>query len=252
MNKEILRNVLRTSSVEFSYAEIEKMLNDELEKSTEEMDTELVELCIDVLSNYVNEGNKIFDEEALPKKAKTCKKPIVKKIFLIAAIVSVILTLSITVSANIFDIDLPAEIVKIFGDRIILNLSGGSKENNALDDNGLLSAFSGEKCVIESETFNESRKETIIQFYVKDSKIHGTIVVFPYSVTDKGLIDNNVFKNVEQIKQLVIDGIEVTVTSFTDSSVFASYNTDKFNISILFNDTNIESVVEFLENRTGE
>lgn len=252
MNKEILRNVLRTSSVEFSYAEIEKMLNDELEKSTEEMDTELVELCIDVLSNYVNEGNKIFDEEALPKKAKTRKKPIVKKIFLVAAIVSVILTLSITVSANIFDIDLPAEMVKIFGDRILLNLAGDSKENNALDDNGLLSAFSGEKCVIESKTFNENKNETKIQFSIKASEIYGEIVILPYSVTDKGLVDNNIFKNVEQIKQLVIDEIDVTVTSFTDERVFVSYNTDKFNVSIAFNNANIDEVVKFLENRIGE
>ena len=71
MNKEILKNLMRTSSVEFTYDEINEMLNEELEKSPEEMDTELVELCIDVLSNYVNEGNKIFDEEVLPKKAKT-------------------------------------------------------------------------------------------------------------------------------------------------------------------------------------
>ncbi len=252
MNKEILKNVLRTSSVEFSYAEIEKMLNDELEKSTEEMDTELVELCIDVLSNYVNEGNKTLDEEVLPKKAKTGKKPIAKKIFLIAAIVSVILTLSITVSANIFDIDLPAEMVKIFVDRIVLNLSGEAKDNNTLAENGLLRAFHSENCVIESETFDESRKETIIQFSVKDSKMYGTIIILPYSVTDKGLIDNNVFKNVEQIKHLVIDEIEVTVTSFADERVFVSYNTDKINASVAFNNTNIDEVVKFLENRTGE
>lgn len=251
MNKEILKNVLRTSSVEFSYAEIEKMLNDELEKSTEEMDTELVELCIDVLSNYVNEGNKIFDEEALPKKAKTCKKPIVKKIFLIAAIVSVILTLSITVSANIFDIDLPEEMVKIFGDRILLNLSG-SNSNDTLNEDGLLSAFHSDTCVIESRSFDEDRNETKICFSVKDSKIYGVIMVLPYFVTYEGLIDNNVFKDVEQIKQLVVDGIEVTVASFTDERVFVLYNTDKFNITILFNDTNIDSAVEFLENRTGE
>ncbi len=245
MNKEILRNVLRTSSVEFSYAEIEKMLNDELEKSTEEMDTELVELCIDVLSNYVNEGNKTFDEKVLPKKDKTGKKPIAKKIFLIAAIVSVILTLSITVSANIFDIDLPEEMVKIFGDRILLNLSGGHS-NDALDD-GLLRAFYSKNCVIESRYFDEKSNETKIQFSVKDSQMYGTIVVQPYYVVNKGLVDNNIFLNVEQIKSIVIDGIDVVISSFSDGCIFVSYNTNEFNVSIAIIDSNIDDVVKFLK-----
>lgn len=252
MNKEILKNVLRTSSVEFSYAEIEKMLNDELEKSTEEMDTELVELCIDVLSNYVNEGNKIFDEEALPKKAKTYKKPIVKKIFLVAAIVSVILTLSITVSANIFDIDLPAEMVKIFGDRIILNLSGESKDNNSLDEEGLLSVFYSEKCVIESRSFDEDKNETKIQFSVNDTEVYGNITILPYFLLDNGLGDNSLFTNIEQIKQIVINETELTVASAADGYVFVAYNTDDKNILIDFFNASIEEVVKLLEKGTGE
>ena len=252
MNKEILKNVLRTSSVEFSYAEIEKMLNDELEKSTEEMDTELVELCIDVLSNYVNEGNKIFDEEALPKKAKTRKKPIVKKIFLLAAIVSVILTLSITVSANIFDIDLPAEMVKIFGDRIILNLSGEAKDNNSLDEEGLLSVFYSEKCVIESRSFDEDKNETKIQFSVNDTEVYGNITILPYFLLDNGLGDNSLFTNIEQIKQIVINETELTVASAADGYVFVAYNTDDKNILIDFFNASIEEVVKLLENGTGE
>jgi len=252
MNKEILKNVLRTSSVEFSYAEIEKMLNDELEKSTEEMDTELVELCIDVLSNYVNEGNKIFDEEALPKKAKTCKKPIVKKIFLVAAIVSVVLMLSITVSANIFDIDLPAEIVKIFGDRISLNLTGESKDNNSLDEEGLLSVFYSEKCVIESRSFDEDKNETKIQFSVNDTEVYGNITILPYFLLDNGLGDNSLFTNIEQIKQIVINETELTVASAADGYVFVAYNTDAKNILIDFFNASIEEVVKLLENGTGE
>lgn len=252
MNKEILKNVLRTSSVEFSYAEIEKMLNDELEKSTEEMDTELVELCIDVLSNYVNEGNKIFDEEALPKKAKTRKKPIVKKIFLVAAIVSVILTLSITVSANIFDIDLPAEMVKIFGDRIVLNLSGESKTDEVLDESGLLNVFYSDKCVIESKVFNENKKETKIQFSVKESKMHGDITILPYSLIDTGLEDKSLFVNVEQIKQLIVCKTELIIASSTNGYVMVEYNTDEKNILINFFDASIDEVIKFFENGTGE
>lgn len=252
MNKEILKNVLRTSSVEFSYAEIEKMLNDELEKSTEEMDTELVELCIDVLSNYVNEGNKIFDEEVLPKKAKNRKKSIVKKIFLVAAIVSVILTLSITVSANIFDIDLPAEMVKIFGDRIILNLSGESKDNNSLNEEGLLSVFYSEKCVIESKSFDEDKNETMIQFSVKDSEMYGNITVLPYSLIDDCLKDKNLFVNIEKIKQLVICETELIIASSTNEYVMVEYSTDGTNVFIDFFNASMDEVIKFLEKGTGE
>lgn len=252
MNKEILKNLMRTSSVEFTYDEINEMLNEELEKSPEEMDTELVEICIDALSSFIDEGNKPAEKESVQEKTKTIKKSIVKKIFLVAAIVSVILTLSITVSANIFDIDLPEGMVKIFGDRIVLNLSGKSKTDEVLDESGLLNVFYSDKCVIESKTFNENKNETIIQFSVKNSEMYGTIIILPYSVTDKGLTGNSVFKNVEQIKHIVIDEIDVTVTSFADERVFVSYNTDKFNVSIAFNNANIDEVVKFLENRIGE
>ena len=252
MNKEILRNVLRTSSVEFSYAEIEKMLNDELEKSTEEMDTELVELCIDVLSNYVNEGNKPAEKESVQEKAKTSKKSIVKKIFLVAAIVSVILTLSITVSANIFDIDLPAEMVKIFGDRIVLNLSGEAKENNSLTEEGLFSVFYSEKCEIESKVFNENKKETKIKFSVKESEIYGNIVILPYYLIENGLKDNNVFMNVEQMEQIIIGTTEIVIASSTNGLVFVRYCTDEKNILINFFNASIDEVIKFLKIGTGE
>lgn len=252
MNKEILKNVLSTSSVEFTYDEINKMLNDELEKSPEEMDTELVEICIDALSNYIDSGNKTADKKLMPVKTKACKKSIVKKMFLVAAIISIVLMLAITVSANIFNIDLPEEMVKIFGDRIVLNLSEDSKENNTLDENGLLSAFYSEKCVIESRSFVESRSETIIQFSVKNSEMYGTIDILPYSVTDKGLKDKNVFMNVEQVKQMVIGETEIVIASSADGFAFVSYNTEDNSVLIDFFNATVDDVVEFLENKTGE
>ncbi len=248
MNKEILKNVLRTSSVEFTYDEINKMLNDELEKSPEEMDTELVEICIDALSNYIDSGNKTADEKLIPIKTKATKKSIVRKVFFAAAIVLIILTLSITVSANIFNIDLPEEMVKIFGDRILLNLSGETKENNTLDENGLFSVFSSEKCVIESKSFDEKKNETKIQFSVKDSEMYGNITILPYSLIDNGLEDESLFVDVEQIKQIVICETELIIASSADEYVMVAYNTDERNVFIDFFNTSIDEVIKFLKN----
>ena len=49
MNKKILKEILKTESVSFSYEEIQQILDEELEKSADEMDTQLIDLCIDVL-----------------------------------------------------------------------------------------------------------------------------------------------------------------------------------------------------------
>ena len=252
MNKEILKNLMRTSSVEFTYDEINEMLNEELEKFPEEMDTELVEICIDALSSFIDEGNKPAEKESVQEKTKTSKKSIVKKIFLVAAIVSVILTLSITVSANIFDIDLPEGMVKIFGDRIVLNLSGEAKDNNSLDEDGLFSVFSSEKCAIESKVFNENKKETKIQFSVKESEIYGNIVILPYYLIENGLKDNNVFINVEQMEQIIIGTTEIVIASSTNGLVFVRYCTDEKNILINFFNASIDEVIKFLKIGTGE
>lgn len=252
MNKEILKNLLRTSSVEFTYDEINKMLNDELEKSPEEMDTELVEICIDALSNYIDSDNETVDENVIPLKTKASKKSIAKKIIIAAAIVSIILMLSITVSANIFNIDLPEEIVKIFSDRISLNLTGESKEDNTLDENGLFSVFSSEKCVIESRSYDENKNETKMQFSVQDSKMHGDITILPYSLIDTGLEDKSLFVNVEQIKQLIVCKTELIIASSTNEYVMVEYNTDEKNILINFFDASMDEVIKFFENGTGE
>ena len=54
MNKEILYEILNSKSETLSSAEIESILNEELDKSPQEMDTDLVDLCLEAL-NLVDE-----------------------------------------------------------------------------------------------------------------------------------------------------------------------------------------------------
>lgn len=119
-------------------------------------------------------------------------------------------------------------------------------------EDGLLSVFHSDKCVIESKTFNENKNETIIQFSVKDSEMYGTIVVLPYSLIYDCLHDKNLFMDIELIRRMHIDGIEVTAMSSAKGDVYASYNTSGFNVSCIVYEATIDEVVEFLENRIGE
>lgn len=56
-SKDIIQ-FLKSEPMTFTYEEIEQMMDDELSKAPEEMDTDFVDLCADVLNNAVAESTK--------------------------------------------------------------------------------------------------------------------------------------------------------------------------------------------------
>lgn len=96
--------------------DLKRIIDEESEKSEEEMDTELIEYCLDALNALEEKGKdkKKGEGDANGKRIKIS----IKKI--IAAVVAAVVLLigSLSVSAMIFDFDLSDRIVEFYQDRI--------------------------------------------------------------------------------------------------------------------------------------
>lgn len=254
MNKEIMKNILEASSAELTKEEIQALLDEELNKSEEETDTGLIELCIEALSREADSAeDSCENSKGNIKKIKHRK---IKKIFIIAAVVSVIAIITITASANVFIIDAESGIVNIFGKQISLNISAlrnkEAEENNydEFKDTYLFPVFRSNNCKLKSkETTSDTRKT--IEFTFTDSGISGYIDITD-NIFDKDFpIDTNIYTNVEQVKQIVIHQVDILIVSSANGSVQTFYNADDHNYCIFFEDISITEAIKLLEKEKG-
>lgn len=116
MDKKVLGQILQTKSMPFSYSEIEQLMDEELEKGPDEMDTELIDLCLDILEGRTDEAEKA-------QSANKTKKIKFKKILLISAIIALIVAVSIPVSANVLNLDASNGAVKFFKEHFSIDFS---------------------------------------------------------------------------------------------------------------------------------
>lgn len=110
------------------------MLDEELAKPPEEMDTDLVDLCLDALDGKFDNipdstADKISADNDCDAKSKNKKRVKIGRILLIAAIVALILGLSVTAGAKFLSIDASEDVVQYSDDGFNVNL-----KNNTSDD----------------------------------------------------------------------------------------------------------------------
>ena len=250
MYKEIMKNILETSSAELTKEEIQDILDSELNKNEEEMDTELIELCIEAL-NREDDSAEVSCENSKGniKKIKHCK---IKKIFIIAAVVSVITILTITAGAKVFVVDAESGIVNIFGKQISLDISALKnkeiEENNYDEFKGtnLFPVFRSNNCKLKTKE-NTSETRRTIEFTFTDSGISGYIDITKNIFNKDFSVDTNIYTNAEQIKQIVIHQVDTLIVSSTNGRVQVFYNADNQNYYILFEDISITEVIALLE-----
>ncbi len=249
MNKEILKNILKASSAEFSYEEIRNMLDEELEKPEEEMDSDLIELCIEALSRE----NTVENTDKTEGVANTKKKTNIRRIFLIAAIVAVLSIVTVSAGADIFSIDTENGIVCIFGKQISLNIKSLNHEKvfeelkkQGIDNVHLLPVFLDDTCDLEIE--NTQTDMQTIKFVFSSTDIYGKIMIRTNSTVKYNLESIQLLSDVEQIEQININGTDVIVVSTTDSRIVTYYNSENSNYKIFFNNSSFEEVFNLLEN----
>lgn len=181
MTKETLIKILSEKSMPFSEKEIHEMLDAELEKDPAEMDTDFVDLCLDVLDGKYGEGYYVEDDDnddnnsgsadkdtdtdngAEDKKDKPNKKKIkFGKALLIAAVITVTLACSITAGAKLVQINASDDTVTYNGDHFSINLNGKDAENTVEDIVQTLTQDGIENVVLPSAILND---EYVIKDY---------------------------------------------------------------------------------------
>lgn len=229
MNKEILYEILSSKSETLSSAEIESILNEELDKSPQEMDTDLVDLCIDAL-------NKV-DEKKLNNRKKKYR---LSKILIAAALFAIIIGISIPVCAKYFDVNVPEGIVAIYKDCFNIDISNesGIKDIAAQLQNDGLDNVVLPKIVFEYETFitdyyhDDCSSNFNIQFLYENRKVNGSITIEKYDEYDFFTGQSKVVSDFDSVEQLVQNGTMVLIFSKDDMS-YINYSVDKIEYNII-------------------
>lgn len=98
MKKEAFAEILKINALKLTRSEIEAVMNEELGKPPELIDAELIDLCIEALEGKSAEikGDNLRSIN---------KKFTIKKALFIAAIISILLICSVSISADVINID---------------------------------------------------------------------------------------------------------------------------------------------------
>ena len=197
---------------------LNRIIDEEMEKSEEEMDTELIEYCLDKLSKLEAEAPDTEEKKGNGDSNGKHIKLKLKKVIAIAAAIAVILIGTLSVSAVVFDVNLFDGIVELYNDYIRINFDKtddkaneyqllGTELAKELADNGfsvvlLPEAFFSEEYNItkmEYETF-EYINSVNIMFEYKNKL--GNIQISEYAIEE--IVPDveflNVTSNIEEIE----------------------------------------------------
>lgn len=216
MNNETLYEILISKSETLSSVEIEGILNEELDKSPEEMDTDLVDLCLEAL-NTVDE-----------KKLNNRKRKInISKILIAAVIFVTVILISIPVCAKFLSINVPDGVVTIYKDCFHIDISQDEYINDIagrLEEDGINDAVLP-NILFELETRNSdySKEEmgnyTMINFSFTNDEIEGHVTIQKYNSGFDFFVDeDNASSGFERIDYFDINGVKVLVFGNNDIS----------------------------------
>lgn len=251
MENETLKKILKEKSVSFTAEELQLMIDEELEKSEEEMDTDLIDKCLDALDE-IDEANAVVKKKRIK----------LRKALLIAAIIAVLLSIAIPVCAKYLHINASADVVKQFDDYFDVDLTEKSSADDKIDDitQSLKKAGIAE-VVLPMEILNDDYEK--YDFYVDDLNEFTKNISFVSSKNDLNcnvVIDsylnncdfslgqikaNNMF---EHVKQLDIIDVDVLVFSKNGengiSYIYYIYGDYEYNIALNCDFEEAEKIAE--------
>ena len=253
MNDSTLKEVLKVNFLSFSKEEIENIMEEELEKAPEEMDTELIDMCLDIL---MGEPKKRADEDLAASPAvsdKKAKRINFKKGILVAAIITLLLSIAIPVSANVFNIDVSENILKIYEKFFDLDFEREIQNKDLfiiLSEHELndiiLPLYLYDHCEISDfEKFEKNFLSHIsFNFSCKEDNIYGRARLDSMGnemdfINGEMLIDGNY----DQVKQLTVNGIDVVVFSEKDDC-FIVYSVNNVEYHIVVKGVSFNKAVE--------
>lgn len=124
MDKLKLTDTLKSKSMTLTVGEIESIMDEELNKSPDEMDTELIELCADLLDKayFKPETANLTDNTSLSDNKKSKNKKLkLGRFLLIAALITVCISVAVPVGAKCIYSNASNDIVEYDGEKYILS-----------------------------------------------------------------------------------------------------------------------------------
>lgn len=227
MNKEILYEILKSESESLSTAEIEGILNEELDKSPDEMDTDLVDLCLEALTTV--------DEEKLNKRKRKIR---IERLLIAAIIFALLIGLSVPVCAKFFSIDVPDGVVSFYNDCFNIDISQDGRVDDILarlERDGISDAVLP-KAVFSAETeisYYELKFDSEVDFSFSCSDINGYVTIEKHDAYDFVENQYKATDAFDNVKQLDVNGLSVLVFCNNDVS-YISYavNNVEYNIAV--------------------
>lgn len=142
--------IAESGLMDLSCEQIKELIKNETEKDYDKIDTEFIDVCFELLEFKQQEKN-TFDKNS------RIKKSVLKNVFIYAAIISVFVVTTLTVSAYAFHFNIPEQISYLISNKANtdINLSfANSKANTHISDNS------------NSKLVNKIKKQGISQFTI--------------------------------------------------------------------------------------
>jgi len=241
MNNNTTREILKSNTVTLTRAEIEAIMNEELEKDVDEMDAQLVTLCLEALTGEnFSESRGVAKEETTgtPPAITPIRKNKTIKIILVAAILISLMLLTVSVGADVMDINVSDKILEVYDDFFKVDLNGEVESTDlktVLFENELehlvLPQYLYQDCEISGFEVVQSEESIKVHFNFINTKdsLEGN-----FSCYTRG-IDYN-FSNGKQ----KIDNKHKPAKELTSNNInILAYKNEK-NSAIIYSDKNIE------------
>lgn len=230
MNKEILYEILKSKSETLSSAEIESIMNEELDKSPEDMDTDLIDLCLEALNTV--------DEEKLNRKKRKYR---FGRVIIAAAVFALVIGITIPVCAKYLSINVPAGIVTIYKECFNIDLTN---KNDVIDIASKLERDGIDGIILPEIMFNttttiadyhceNSDSSVTIEFAFHNNDTNGYVTIEKYNSYDFLIRNKKASSDFENFKTIITDNINILVFG-TDNYSYISYivgNTE-YNITL--------------------
>ncbi len=254
ITKEMLEKFISDSSQELPLEEIEALMDSEVEKPEDEMDTELVDMCAAILAKAYNPGykeekpNEMYRPWEDEKKPEAPKKKTVRfrYVLIAAAILVIVFTVALPAGARLFDNKASDGIIQFYDDFFKINLNKDEPTTAANKDavsemiiNSLDFFMLPE--VLRGDEYEKSARLTqddlLTIFYIdvtnKSTQISGQILITQYKDKNTDMTNGqvNVSDEHRNYKQLTIDGKEIIVFG-RDNTSYINYSDGTTNYQI--------------------
>ncbi len=273
LTEEVLKKILEEKSMEFTLDEIEQLMNSEVAKPEEEMDTELVDMCASILAKAYNPDykeerpTKMFRpwemeaaETASPEKPKKKVIPF-KRVLIVAAAVSLVVVVffALPAGAALFGKSDSDGVIGFYKDFFRINVSDEETTQTEEDwINQLILENLHTRMLPQALLDEKYEKKPVVQqsddvttIYIQLTNevenINGNILITEYKNENANAVNGfgNVSDKHRNFKQLLVDGKEIIVFGREEQS-YINYSDGSTNYEIAL-DCDFDTMVSIAE-----